>query len=132
MQEQQRSSEMMSAGIGILGGVLGAMFGRGSALSRTNIGKAATAARQAGKVVKEQGDVGRAGDTVEAVNAQIAKLEQEVEAAVAAITTKLDAASAEIETLTIRPKKLNISIGFSSLVWAPCKHEPGKDPEPAW
>ena len=132
LQESQRSSEMLNTGISILGGVLGAMFGRGSALSKTNIGKAASAAKQAGKVMKEQGDVGRAGETVEAVNAQIAALQQEVEADVAAITAKLDGASAEIETLTIKPKKLNISIGFSSLVWAPCKHEPGKDPEPAW
>ena len=132
LQESQRSSEMMNTGISILSGVLGAMFGRGSALSKTNIGKAASAAKQAGKVMKEQGDVGRAGETVEAVNAQIAGLQQEVEADVAAIAARLDEASAEIETLTIKPKKTNISLGFSSLVWAPCKHEPGKDPEPAW
>jgi hypothetical protein len=132
IQEEQRSSEVMSAGINILGGVLGAMFGRGSALSKTNIGKAASAAKQAGKVLKEQKDVGRAGDTVEAVQEQLASLEQEVEAAVAAVTAKLDAANMEVETVSIKPKKTNISLGFSALVWAPCTHEAGKDPEPAW
>jgi len=132
VQEEQRSSEMMSTGISILGGVLGAMFGRGSAISKTNIGKAATAAKQAGKVLREQNDVGRAGDTVEAVQAQLEALEAEVEAAVAAITAKLDAGNAEVTTVSIKPKKTNISTGFSALVWAPCRHEPGKDPEPAW
>ena len=132
LQQQKRSSEMVSTGISILGGVLGAMFGRGSALSKTNIGKAATAAKQAGKVLKEQGDVGRAGDTVEAVQAQIAQMEQEVETTVAAITAKLDSGNAQIETVSIKPKKTNISIGFTALVWAPCQHEEGKDPEPAW
>jgi hypothetical protein len=132
LQEQQRSSEMMNTGISILGGLLGAVLGRGSVLSKTNIGKAASAAKQAGKVMKEQGDVGRAGETVEAVNAQIVQLQQDVEAEVAAITAKLDEANAEIETITIKPKKTNIALGFSALVWAPCKHEPGKDPEAAW
>ena len=132
IQEEQRSSEMVSAGINILGGVLGAMFGRGSGLSKTSIGKAASAAKQAGKVFKEQKDVGRAADTVEAVQAQLAALEQEVEAAAAAVASKLEAGSAEIATVTIKPKKTNIALGFSALVWAPCLHEPGKDPEPAW
>ena len=132
LQEQQRSSEVLNTGISILGGVLGAMFGRGSALSKTNIGKAATAAKQASKVIREQGDVGRAGDTVEAVAAQIAQIEQDVEAQVAAITAKLDESNAEIEKLTIKPKKTNITLGFSALVWAPCLHEEGKTPEPAW
>lgn len=108
------------------------MFGRGSALSKTNIGKAARTAKQAGKVLKEQKDVGRAADTVEAVQEQLAALEQEVEAAVAAITAKLDAANTEVETVLIKPKKTNISLGFSALVWGPCLHEAGKDPEPAW
>jgi hypothetical protein len=132
VQEQQRSSEVLSAGISILGGVLGAVFGRGSALSKTNIGKAASAAKQAGKVIKEQSDVGRAGDTVEAVSAQLAQLEQEVEAAVAAITEKMEAANASVETVTIKPKKTNITLGFNALVWAPCLHAEGKDPEAAW
>lgn len=132
VQEEQRSSQMLNTGISILGGVLGAMFGRGSALSKTNIGKAATAAKQASKVMKEQGDVGRAGDTVEAVTAQIQALEAEIETAAAAITAKLDAASTEIETVAIKPKKTNIALGFTALVWAPCIHEEGKDPEAAW
>ncbi len=132
VQEEQRSSQMVSAGINILGGVLGAVFGRGSMLTKTNIGKAASAARQAGKVIREQSDVGRAGDTIEAVQAQLTALEAEVEAAVAAATAKLDESTAEIETVAIRPKKTNIALGFSALVWAPCLHEEGKDPEPAW
>ncbi|MFN9429028.1 MAG: ATP-binding protein [Acidobacteriota bacterium] len=132
VQEEQRSSEMLNAGMSLLGGVLGAMFGRGSALSKTNIGKAATAVKQAGKVMRESQDVGRAGDTVEAVQAQMAELEAEIEKQVGVVAARLEAASAAVERVAIKPKKMNISVGFTALVWAPCRHEAGKDPEAAW
>jgi hypothetical protein len=132
VQEEQRTSEMVSTGISILGGVLGAMFGRGSALTKTNIGKAASAVKKAGKVMKETNDVGRADDTVEAVKALLEALEAEVEQAVAAVTARLDAANLAIETVSVKPKKTNIALGFSALVWAPCVVSPGADPEPAW
>ncbi|WP_051670160.1 ATP-binding protein [Bryobacter aggregatus] len=131
-REQKRTSEMVSSGIGILGTVLGAMFGRGSIVTKTNIGKAATAAKQAGKVLRDQGDVSRAGDTVEAYQAQLDDLTQQVEAAVADVAKRMDAANAPVESISIKPKKTNISLGFTALVWAPCKVVPGKDPVPAW
>ncbi len=118
-EEQQRSSQAVSAGLDILGGVLGAVFGRGKTISKTNIGKAASAAKKAGSVLKEQGDVARAGETVEALQAQLAALEQEVEAATQEIAAQMDAAQAPVEAVAIKPKKTNISIGFTALVWAP-------------
>lgn len=132
VQEEQRTSEMVSTGISILGGVLGAVFGRGSALTKTNIGKAASAVKKAGKVMKESNDVGRADDTVDAVKAQMDALEAEVEQAVAEITARLDAANVAVETISIKPKKTNIALGFTALVWAPCVVTPGAEPEAAW
>lgn len=131
-EESERSSQMLSAGISVLGGVLGAVFGRGSMLNKTNIGKAATAAKQAGKVLKQQGDVARAGETVEALSAQLAELQQQVEAETAEIAANMDAAKAPIAQTAIKPKKTNISLGFTALVWAPCRPVPGSDPEPSW
>jgi hypothetical protein len=131
-EEQERSSQMLSAGISVLGGVLGAVFGRGSMLTKTNIGKAASAAKQASKVLKEQGDVGRAAETVEALTAQLAQLQQQVEAETAAIAAKMDAAKTPVTEVAIKPKKTNISLGFSALVWAPCRPVSGSDPVPSW
>ncbi len=127
-EEQQRSSQAMSAGLDILGGVLGAVFGRG----RATIGKAASAAKKAGSVLKEQGDVKRAGETVEALQAQLAELEEQVEAETQALAAKMDAANASIETVSIKPKKTNITVGFTALVWAPYRPVEGGDPEKAW
>ncbi len=132
VQEQQQSSQVLNTGISILGGVLGAMFGRGSGLSRTNVGKAATAARQASRVLKEKQDVQRAAETVEAVKATIEALDADVEKAVAVVTARLDSGNAKCETIRIQPRKLDITPGFIALVWAPCTHAEGEDPQPAW
>jgi hypothetical protein len=131
-EEQQRSSEVVSAGMDILGGVLGAVFGRGKALSKTNIGKAASAAKKAGRVIQQQGDVARAGETVEAMQAQLAELEQQVEAETQAIAAAMDAANAEIVPVSVKPKKTNISLGFSALVWAPYRPSADGEAEKAW
>lgn len=127
-EEQQRSTQAMSAGLDILGGVLGAVFGRGKA----TIGKAASAAKKAGSVLKEQGDVKRAGETVEALQAQLAELEEQVEAETQALAAKMDAANAAVESVSIKPKKTNISVGFTALVWAPYRPVEGGEPEKAW
>lgn len=132
LQSQKRTSEMVSTGISILGGVLGAMFGRGSVVSKTNIGKAATAARQAGKVMRDQGDVSRAGDTVEAYQGQLDDLTKQVEAELAEVVKRMDSANAPVETISVKPKKTNIAVGFTALVWAPCRAVEDKAPEPAW
>jgi hypothetical protein len=132
MQKQQRTGEVMSAGISIVGSVLGAMFGRGSVISKTNITKAASAAKKAGRVMKEQGDVARAGETVEALTAQLAALEEQVTAEVEAVAAKFDSSQAVIEEAAIRPKKANIHLGFTALVWAPCRNREGEAPEAAW
>ena len=132
MKEQKRTSEMVSTGIGILGSVFGAVFGGGRVVSKTNINKAATAARQAGKVLRDQGDVSRAGDTVGAYQAQLDELQSQVEAEAAEVAKRMDAANAPVETVSLKPKKTNITVGFTALVWAPCKVAEGRDPEPAW
>jgi hypothetical protein len=132
LQKQQRTGEVMSAGISIVGSVLGAMFGRGSMVSKTNITKAAGAVKKAGKVFKEQGDVGRAAETVEALTAQLNALEEQVSAEVERVAATYDVNQAVVETVAIRPKKANIAVGFTALVWAPFRVVDGSEPEAAW
>lgn len=127
-EEQQRSSQAMSAGLDILGGVFGMVFGKGKA----TINKAATAAKKAGSVLKEQGDVKRAGETIEALQAQLAELEEQVEAETQALAAKMEAGNAAVEAVSIKPKKTNIAIGFTALVWAPYRTSQGGEPEKAW
>lgn len=130
VQEQQKQSAMLNTGLTVLTSVLGSMFGGGR--GKANVGKVATAARQAGKVLNERSDVQRAAETVEAIEAAIANLQAEVEKAAALVASQYDASTVKCETIRIQPRKTDITTGFTALVWGPCRHEAGQDPEPAW
>ena len=58
-----------------------------------------------------------AADSVEAVHQQIAGLNAELEAELAALDTKLDPATEPFETVTLRPKKTGITVRLVALGW---------------
>ncbi len=106
--------------------VLGAIFGR-KAVSATTIGKATTAARSAGRTMKQAGDVQRAEETEDAVRQQIAALEGELQAELDAQASASDPLSETLEKVALRPKKTDITVRRVGLVWLPYR---GGDP--AW
>jgi Sec-independent protein translocase protein TatA len=88
-------------------------------VSAGSVGRATTAARGAGRVLKERQDVGRASDTVETVRAQQAELEAQLQAEVAALQAQADPLTESLETVSVRPKKTQITVRLVSLAWAP-------------
>ncbi len=98
--------------------MLGALFGR-KAISTTTLGRATTAARTAGRTMKQAGDVGRAKETLGAVDQQIQDLDAELQADLAASAAASDPATEKLETVTLRPKKTDITIRRVALVWVP-------------
>ncbi len=115
-QESQQAGIQTAISIGAT--VLGALFGR-KTLSATTIGRATTAARTAGRTMKQAGDVGRAKETVEAVAQQIRDLDAELAAELAASQTANDPATEMLETLTLRPKKTDVTVRRVALLWTP-------------
>jgi hypothetical protein len=115
---KQKMESMLSIGASVLGGVLGAFMGRGKAVSATNIGKAVSAVKSVNKIQKESADVDRAGETVEAISAQIADLNAQFEADVAAAQGRVDPAQEEFTPVTVRPKKTAITVNLVALVWS--------------
>src|SRR5262249_15057794 len=69
--------------------IAGAFLGR-KRLSMTTIGKATTAARGVGRAVKEEGDVGRAKDNVQALEQQRADLETRFKEDIDSLASKVD------------------------------------------
>jgi hypothetical protein len=111
---QQGLQTVISVGATILGAVLGRKV-----VSAGSVGRATTAARGAGRVLKERQDVGRASDTVETVRAQQAELEAQLQAEVAALQAQADPLTESLETVSVRPKKTQITVRLVSLAWAP-------------
>jgi hypothetical protein len=118
-REQSQASQskwgaVMSVGASILGAVLGR-----KTISAANVSRAASAARGAGRVMKESGDVGRAEENVEALRQQLAELDAQFKQETDALEARFDAANEPLETITLRPKKTNINVKSVALAWMP-------------
>ncbi len=98
--------------------VLGAMLGRRAA-SVTTVGRAATTMRSAGRIADQKGDVAYAETNLEALNQQYAALDAEYQAALEKIKAQYDAAAIELQEISIRPKKADISVQRLALCWTP-------------
>ncbi|HYK42453.1 MAG TPA: ATP-binding protein [Thermoanaerobaculia bacterium] len=129
-EKQQATSAGLQTAISIGATVLGALLGR-KAVSATNIGRATTAARGAGRTVQQAGDIARAKEDVAAVDAQIAALEAELQAELDQRAAAADPLTEKLEALSVRPKKSDVSVRFVALAWAPFRGA-GVGAEPAW
>jgi Sec-independent protein translocase protein TatA len=116
-QEQAKQQKLQTAiSVGVT--LLDAFMGR-KAIRRTTLGRATTAARGAGRILKEGQDVGRAEENVQALQQQLAQLEAQVARESEALKTAVDPLSEELEALEVKPKKTDISVRVLSLGWAP-------------
>lgn len=117
-QKSQASSQTMNAAVSIGTTILGAIFGR-KLKSAANVGRAATTIRTASKVANERQDVAQANETVEAVQAQIDKLNEDFAAETAKIQENVVSEVVKLETVTIAPKKTDITVIKVVLAWTP-------------
>ena len=131
VQKSQATSAKLSTALSFGAAILGAFTGRKIA-SAGNISKATSAARGASRSAKESGDVGRAEENVDALQRQLAELEQQFNDEINALADKLDPMSEELETLSLKPKKANISVRAVVLAWAPYSVDAAGKPVPAW
>jgi hypothetical protein len=126
----REKQESMQAGvqtaISVGATVLGALFGR-KAISSSTLGKATTAARSAGRTMKQAGDVQRAQESAGAVREQIQALETELNEELAARSAASDPVTEKLETIALRPKKTDIRVKTVRLVWRPYRGD-----SPAW
>jgi hypothetical protein len=111
--------------------LLSAFVGR-KAVSASTLGRASTAVRGVSRSVKEQQDIGRAEDTVEAVDQRLADLEAELKADMDTLEAKFNAQTEELETISLKPKKANIAVQLVALAWAPFRVDAQGAATPAW
>jgi len=110
-QKAESQGALMQAGTSILGGVLGGLFGR-----KRGMGSLVTKGTSA---YKQHQDVSAAEDKVEGVQQQIAELNQELEADIAALSQTFDPSALSLETETLKPTKTNVKVDSVSLLWLP-------------
>jgi hypothetical protein len=122
----QANQKKLEAVVNVGMGVLGALFGGGR---RTTVSAASRAVKSASQAFGQQGDVGRADDTVEAIQAQLNDLNTQLEAEL----TALEAGNPDeaLEEIRLKPKSTDINLELLVLAWVPYTRAHGKL-EPAY
>ena len=117
-EAEQSKSQKFQTAISFGATVLGSFLGRKS-IGLSTLGRATTAARGVSRSMKEAEDVGRAQETVEAVNQQLIDLDAQFKNDAAALEQSADTQNEPLETVSMKPTKANIAIQHFGLVWAP-------------
>jgi hypothetical protein len=129
-QAEVRSSQMQAA-ISVGASILGAFLGR-KTISATNIGRATTAIRGAGRVLKESQDVTMAEDNVAALQQQLAGLEAEFKTESEALSAASDPMLERLEPVSLKPAKADIAVKLVGLGWIPEWRAPDGSLTRAW
>ena len=101
-------------------------------LSTTTINKAGTAMRGVGDTIKQTGDVSRAKENVTSLREQYDHLEADFLAESKAVESRIDPLTEALETVSVKPKKANVTIKLIALAWAPFWAGADGAPVPAW
>ena len=104
--------------------MLSAFLGR-KKLGGSAIGRATTTARGVGRSARQAQDVERAEVQVQTLRLQLAELQAEFDAEIARLGEKLDPSTEPLETLVLKPRKVDIEVKLLTLAWAPAAK--GKD-----
>lgn len=117
-EKQQANSASMSAAMTFGASVLGALFGK-KKLSATNVNRAATSMRAAGRASDQRSDIKRAEENVEKLAEDIAALEEQVQAEIDKVSAAYSESELEIETVEIAPRKSDLAVEEVALLWLP-------------
>ena len=117
-QKSQATAQTISTAASVFGAVAGALFGRRK-LSTATLSRAASSARSASRSMKESRDVGLAEEGVEAVQARIAELREELAVAIAEVESRADPQNLALAAKGLKPKKTDVEVVRVGLVWLP-------------
>lgn len=130
-QEAEARSSQVQAAISVGASILGAFLGR-KIISSANIGRATTAIRGAGRIMKESQDVGRAEENIIVVQQQLVDLEAQFKSERDALAAATDPLNEKLDTISIKPTKSNIAVKLVALAWTPHWRDRAGALAPAW
>ncbi len=131
VQSEQAAAAKMQTAISFGTTLLSGLFGR-KAFGVGTVGRAAGAAKGVSRSMKESADVARSSETIEAVTQQLQELQAALESEITELTEKSDPSTEPLNSISIKPKKKDITTKLVCLVWVPHLVTDGNPPEPAW
>ena len=115
-EQGQRTAQGVQAAISIGASIFSAFMGR-KTLSAANVGRATTAFRSAGRVVKDQQDVGVAQEGAAAVQQQIDQVNSDLAAQIAALDVTYNPQTATLDSVAVKAKRTDVNVQLVALVW---------------
>jgi hypothetical protein len=130
-EQEQLSAKKVETAISFGTAILGAFLGR-KAVSASSAGRLGTAMKSAGRLQKESADRERAQETVAALEAKLAELDQALQADIAALETAYDPSAETLQETSVAPTATGIAQEFFGLVWLPYRRDEAGKTLPAW
>jgi hypothetical protein len=130
-EAEQAKQQKMQTAVSVGATLLSAFVGR-KAVSYSSLGRATTAVRGAGRIMKESQDIKRAQETVATYEQRLQELESSLKSETETLAQKIDPLTEELEKVAVRPAKKDISVRLSTLVWMPNWQSPDGSVTPAW
>lgn len=96
--------------------ILGALFGRG--ITKTTISQAGTSLKKAGKIGKDSQTASQAEEDSKAIQQQLSDLQEQLKNETDKVL-EINPDAIKIDSLTIRPRKSDVSVEKAALVWRP-------------
>ncbi len=115
-EKEQAGSAKLKAAISAGASLLAAFTGR-KRLSYTTLSRAGTAVRGFSGASEQAQDVDRARETVEALTAQLEEMNAEFQTEIEALDERTDALAEELETVAVRPRKMDVEVHLVGLLW---------------
>jgi hypothetical protein len=116
-ERAQLSDQKMQTAISVGSSILGALFGR--KLTASTMSRMGSAARGAGRITRESGDVDRAQESRDVLQQRKIDLENELEQEVAQLKAALNPDSIELQKIAVPARGTDTQILKFGLVWVP-------------
>ncbi|QDT64657.1 helicase HerA domain-containing protein [Calycomorphotria hydatis] len=130
-EKSQAHQATISAAVSFGSSILSAMFGRKLA-SSTNVRRATTSMRSAGRAAEQHSDISRAELKLDRLEEDWKELEEKMNEDIEQLEAEFDPQHLEIETLEVAPKKSDIVPLPVALVWTPWSVDDQGIAEPAF
>ena len=130
-EEEQAKGRKMDTMISFGTAILGAFLGR-KAVSAGSASRMGTAFKSAGRLHKEKMDVERAREKMAAIQAQMSRLEEQLQADIDRLEMQFDPEAEELVKIRIAPKPSLLNSKFLGLAWLPYRKDDSGRLVPDW
>lgn len=127
-EQQQYKEQITHTAISVGATILGSILGRRA----SQVGRATTSARTASRAYYEKMDIERARQQVEMAKSRLRELELQLEQEATRLSSSFDAMADLLQPIALRPKKKDITLEWSGILWFPFWHLEKGGQEPAF